>query len=643
MLVGGWRAAAALGLVLASCGGTDEPELPANFDEACGAVDGCESPAVAVSGPSEAIWRVLVVRDADGTLHVGEVQEIDVPSEIGPPQGPLEGDTAIATLDASGAPLELMLLSFPATVLVEGADPLSEREEMALDGPTSTVSYLRVDAAADRLAVVQPDGTVIDSIAAPAPGEARMEPAGTSGRATGALVQASESSACAHVILLEGPRDVLWYPENLREPFPLEEEVTPTQRAVVQAALGRVTATHCAGVGRIAFARFSEPRTGGMVVSATGAHSGDVVLINSALDVDGRSFDEVSLQDPETQALLTHTVIHESAHATTYLLNGAAGLPRFNGAWAPTMRNLALDTVDNVRLRGGFSREWARMHDSFIALGWSSSYFRWPIADVQKASLKASTPDELAADGFMSAYGGTNELEDIAETATWPITGPIFREAGVPIGPLPETNDYGCIAMRDHDAASVPASLASVYTKVSFLRGLGMLPQDAFDHCIGDHTGLPADREGFSVYQDGELQRVFGTGPTGVIGTMDGRYVFVMDASGTAEFGGSTYDASLELRIDLGPSDADHPVEKVSWPRGAYTLAPGHPNYFELRMPDAPAGDFDVIDGFVLVAEASNERIVGSVFAREAFRPHAPVPVPQTFDPPLQFRFLLSH
>ena len=630
-------------LAVASCGGDDEPSAPATFEEACGAVEGCGTPVRAVPGPTEAIFRVLVERDAGGALSIAAIQEIDVPAAIGPPQGPLDGDHALAALDAAGMPLEVAPLRFPDTLLVEGADPLAYREEMALDGPMSTVAYLRVDPAAESIAVVQPDGTVLHSMPAPVPGEARMEASGTSGRASEPLVQPSVSSACAHVILLEGPSDALWYPPSLDAQLPLEETVGPMQRAVVQAALGRLTPMHCAGVGRIAFVRFPDPRGGGMVRTGIGGYTGDFILINSALDLDGRSFHDASLAAfPEMQALLTHTVIHEAAHTTTYMLNYAAGIPKFSGVWAPTMRNLALDTVDNVRVRVGFSREWARMHQSFIDLGWSEPYILDPIGSTDKDELEAKTPEELAAAGFMSTYAGSNPGDDIAETATWPLTAEVFREAGVGLGPFPNTNDYACIAMQSHGSMDVPAALASVYTKVSFLRGLGMLPDDAFAHCVGDSTGLPYDHEGFAIYEEGALQRVFGTAPEASIGTLDGRYLFVMYASGTAEFGDATYDASLELRIDLGPSDAEHPLENVSWPRGVYTLAPGHPNHFWLRMPDAPAGDFDVIDGFVLVAEASHDRIVGSVVAREAFRPHAPVPVPQTFDPPLQFRFLLT-
>jgi hypothetical protein len=168
-----------------------------------------------------------------------------------------------------------------------------------------------------------------------------------------------------------------------------------------------------------------------------------------------------------------------------------------------------------------------------------------------------------------------------------------------------------------------------------------MVTDDDFMQCIGDSIGLPHDTEGISIYEDGVLQRQFTDATSAGIGTLDGRYVFTLTAAGGAEFGGETYPAELTLQLDL--ADGSLELEKVSWPRGLYAINPVQPHEFRLRLDGAPAGNFDVTDGFVLVARATNDRIVGSVFVREAFRYMAPVPVPQTFDPPLQFRFLMSN
>ena len=52
--------------------------------------------------------------------------------------------------------------------------------------------------------------------------------------------------------------------------------------------------------------------------------------------------------------------------------------------------------------------------------------------------------------------------------------------------------------------------------------------------------------------------------------------------------------------------------------------------------------NFDVYEGQTLVAEASNERIAGSIVIQRAMRLQAPLPVPQTHDPPLVIRFAIQ-
>jgi hypothetical protein len=59
-------------------------------------------------------------------------------------------------------------------------------------------------------------------------------------------------------------------------------------------------------------------------------------------------------------------------------------------------------------------------------------------------------------------------------------------------------------------------------------------------------------------------------------------------------------------------------------------------------MPDAPAGSFDVTQGFVLVAEASNKKIDGSIVVQKVMRWLAPLPVPEVYDPPLVIRFMIE-
>jgi len=638
--------------LLLGCGGDDGGDdggggdTPNTFAEACAEVPGCETPRVSVSATTEPVWRVLAVRDAEGDLRIEAVQETRVSTDVGLPPAPTGGDYAVAALDSDGQPVEVHPIRFPETMLLEGYDPLEDREEIDLSGePSSAVGYLRVSEDVATLAVVEPPGDVIFSREAPAPGEAVIEP-GPLGSRSEPLVQAAPGTACAHVMVLEGGWDEIWYHPALVERNPLRT-VTPVQRAVVQAALGRLTPIHCAGVGRVAFAVLDSPTTGGTTRNWTGAHFGDLIVLNANFDFVGLGFDDFSLRNPIARAILTQSVIHEVGHATTYLFERAAGNQAFTGEWTPAARDLAGESVYRARIRGGLTANWSNMHASFERLGWARGYWGGdPSNTALKEQMKAADPATLVGWGFMSAYSANNVYDDIAETATWPLVAEDYRAAGAEPGPPPGVSDFACIVLGGHDAVSVPADMAAAYTKLAFVRDLGFIDEETFDACRGDRAGLPHDTEGIVVYQEGTRLRAFTTGPEASIGTRDGRYVFTLYVTGQANFGGETYDAGLDLELDLGPTTAGEqpvPIDDVSWPRGAYVLAPGEPHAFRLRMPDAPAGNFDVTDGFVLVASATNDRIVGSVVVREAFRFQAPIPVPEVYDPPLQFRFLLDN
>lgn len=595
---------------------------------------------MAVAGAREAIWRVLVVRDGSGDVRIEAVQEVEVAAAIGRPQGPLDGTHGLAALDLNGDALELQLLRFPETLVLEGIDPFVERiEHDQGSGPMDTVGYLRATSEVATFAVVDSSGSIVDSRPAPPLGSELVEPVGAIGSSTHAVLQPSSTSACAHVVLIEGPEDSIWYSQTLQDRYPLEPEVTLTQRAVVRAALGMMTPMLCAGIGRIAFVDLLDsPGTAGMV----SANYGDILLINVEAKHDGdRLFSESALQGAGRRAMLMHTLFHEAAHTTEWLLNNEVGVPDFGGIWEPSERNLASETIDHVRMRGGFGPAWSKLHSSFFGLGWAGSYLLFPVDEPQRVVIRGLSPAGLAEWGFMSQYATKQRHEDIADTVSWAMSGPIYRAAGMPEGPPPGLNDYGCVAMRAHQSRDIPQALSAIYTKLAFARDLGLISEEAFDTCTGPNIGLPVSQEGVAVYQDGELQRVFTTNPDAAIGNTGGRYVFEMTVAGSAQFGDSQYPATLRLELDLAPTST--PLEEVSWPRGLFSFGLTQPNAFLLRMEDAPAGNFNVTDGFVLVTEASNDRIVGSVFAREAWRLNAPIPVPEVFDPPLQFRFLMEN
>lgn len=590
--------------------------------EACAAVPGCEVPTLPADGPTAPIWRVLVSR-VDGEVRIETFDEIATPEADGRPLGPSDGSHALVAYSDGGEVLESRLLVFATTEHVESY-PFSDLHEEIEHTDVSVVAYLAVDAAVSRVAVLEPDGTVVHEVDAPAPGEAVR----TMERRASALTHAAPGTHCAHVLLIEGPEDQAWVPPE----FGPVATVTPMQRAVVQAALGRLTPELCAGVGRLAFRPLGRT-TGGSVSSWLG----DFVSINSELDIEGLGFDDRSLVTPRAQALLQRAVVHEAGHGATWLVEQVRANRWYGSEWSPSQWSEGGRAVDRARLRGGLVSRWQAVHDSFVAQGWAEPYYGSD--EALGAMVKALDTDGLVARGVMSAYGNNNVYDDIAEFAMWPTIRAVYEDYGIPVGPRDLRTDHACLAMNAHSTESVPSGLAAVFTKLSFMRDLRWITDDDFEACLGPHTGLPREREGIEVWQGGELQRVFWESPRAGIGSLDGRYVFTMDVSGMASFDETEYPATFSMQIDLAPTTEE--LDNVSWPRGVYEVNLLSDHVFQLRVPDAPAANFDVTDGFILVAEATNDQIVGSVFVREALRAQAPVPVPQVFDPPLQLRFLL--
>ncbi len=628
-------------LVLAgsvACGGDDETSLPSyqSFDDACDATPGCREPRVSRSDAEEMIWRVLVLRTANGEVQVDRVDAVMVEEGLGVPLGRRRGSHLVSLLDDGGASLDSQLISFPSSLEFEARDDVTMRADtVSLEGEeVSTVVYLRALTTGATIVVEQPDGTAIATAnLADLSSKADSGSAGGIGRREQPLTL--PSSACPHVALLEGVEDFDWIPEAQRSKFDIVEP-GPVQRATVQAAFGLMPRLLCHGVSRIAFGKFTErPNLGGVV----SIRSGDFVMLNDI------PFSEEVVSTDETYRMrLLQTVVHESTHAAEILLNdeGMNGAS-FAGSWSGESRNIALDTIDNVRLEKSMRSEWLRMHDSFISLGWAKPHsydiFVFRSVDAANEELSAFSPEETASAGFMSRYGGKYYADDIAEMVTWPIVAPIVRQTGIPI----QNNfheDSACQRARAYMEGNVPSRYAAIFAKLNFVRDVGMILDEDYEDCVGDGLRLRAEMPGMHFWEGEEYKRTFGQGVTAQIGSLDGRTVFEMKAQGEASFGDGTYPASARLVVDLAPADTN--IELVSWPRGVYALAPQQPHAFEVRLDGAAAGNFDVIDGFVLVAESSNEVIAGSVFVRVGFRAQAPIPVPQTFDPPLTVQFRIE-
>ncbi len=630
------RTASALSLLVFTLGCSGgEPDLPETRAEACAMVAGCDAPTVSYPGPRESIYRVLVVRSPDGAVRIEDVDEVEVSSAIGAPQGPLSGSHGIAGLDADGEPIEFQFLRFPDEVLLEDLGGSRARQTISLaDLESSAVGYVRVDPALSELALIDAEGEIVARQTPPAPGT-EVVPDGV-GASRESLVQASAASGCSHVVVLEEGDDA-WVPAYLRATYPLLSP-TPLQFAVVRSALGRMSPMLCAGLSRIMFTDAGDTTTGGWVGTV-----GDLAFINVDVRYDGVGIDESSLVTPGARARLTHVLVHEAAHAAEFLLGDATDASERGGDWEETERSLAEATIENTRLRGGLRASLLKLHASFEALGWADPYaFVEGMSAAERSAaitrLVALAPNEVAELGAMSGYGSTAVHDDFAEMVAHPITEQVLTDGSAARGRFVAS---GCVAMRDYDDPSVPQQLAALYTKLRFVRDLGLISEDDFRRCAGPSIGLATVGEGITVLQGGEVQRLFANSPDAGIGTRDGRYLFSLSAGGTIERGGETHGATVTLRLDL--ADAETPLEHVSWPRGVYPLNLASPHVFALDSPTDPGANFFVEEGFALVTEATNDRLAGSVFVRLARRGGVGGIAPDTYDPPLIFRFLLTN
>lgn len=651
-------------LLLASgCGGSDTGTGAAVFERACAEVPGCAEPRVEGSGAVETIFRVVVVRAASGEVRIGRVEPVAVLEGDGVPVGPLAGSHMLVGLDAAGDPVDGQVIAFPRVLRAEAADGWSRPVEIDLgDRDVDTIGYVRARPGIEELAVLDESGAVVARAPAPRgagtgadagkrPGNPpRVLAAALVPSALAALQPAGSLPAlpehCSHVRILEGEAD-----RDLARGVAYEADVEllepgPNQRAVIHGALGLMTPLLCQGVSRIAVGDVPDDPGVGGVVSQLGA--GDLMLLNVAA-----GYSEAELSGSARQRLgMMHTVIHEAAHAAEALLNASGSRPRdFAGDWDPPSRTLASKTIERVRLGKSLFEEWQRMHGAFVDQGWAAPYAE---SGEAREAARARSAAETAEAGFMSRYGGSYYAEDIAEAVVWSYLGEPYREAGIPEG-VRQTEDFACQRMRAQGEGGVPSGFAAVYTKLQFLKDLGLVAPEDVEGCTGP-VELPNDEPGFHLWQDGQYQRSFERAVTAVIGTgPSGRYVYEMKAEGEAEFADETYPARVRLVLDLEPGTV--PLDEVPWPRGVYELgllagydlgALGNragmaaDHGFSLRLDGARAGNFDVYDGFALVAEASNERIAGSVFIRRAMRLHAPLPVPQVFDPPLVVRFAIE-
>ena len=627
----------ACSVLSAGCGGSGgssgsaQNTPPQNFDEACDLLPDCAQPRYDATQDKQALYRVLLERDSAGAIQIVNIDQVEVFAEDGVPLSHMGASHLLLGLDANGDQVDAQEVRFPQTLGLESPEDFQRIEIDLSDQTVNTVAYLSADESIETLGVADDSGNLV--VLETLPRQARNKAM--------ALEKSSiqPSGHCAHVRILDGEIDrflaqgMAYYNDTvLLEPG-------PTQRAVIVAALNRMTPLMCHALGRIAIGTVKDRGELNGAVAQVGG--GDFMLINAG----NLRYTENNLASFESMRVaMMRTILHEAGHALEALLNAnASNHGDYGGHWSAADRSVASQTIDNVRLEVGLRAEWKRMHRAFADDGFAELWANegGPAREVVQQFNAA----EAAEGGFMSRYAGTAYTDDIADTISWIYAAELFTNAGIPEG-HGEKEDYGCQQMRLHTEDSVPGRLAAIYSKVMFLHDLGALDSADVALCLGPNIGLSDRANGFHVSQDGSHLSSFEDQVEAKIGnTSDSNLVFELSAHGEASFGDKRYPALFRLQLDLiNHAWQDEVTYRNSppWPRGLYPLNSSGLNVLELRLDGEPSGDFDSTEGFVLVAQASNQRIAGSIFLTEVWRPHAPVPVPEVYDPPLIIRFEIS-
>ena len=608
--------------LLVACGDDTADKTPTwdTFEEACAAIPGCGTARFPIGSPPEPVFRVLVHRDNDGIVTIHTADRVELPSGDGLPVGPAAGELLLAGLDAEGQPIDGQVLAFPRTLVTEGVDDPALYAETPMTGAAATLGYIRALPAVTTLAVLDLDGQILTTASLPiAERQASYR--------LGPLTRPSGNSACGHVVLLSGGiLDRSWVPELAGiDPEIRLRPADPIHLALVEATLARMPPMLCQGVRRVAFVELPDHSVRGQVATFV---AGDLVMLNLGYHFGDRfPFSRFELErDLVARLTFMRVFAHETGHAVDALL-GAEGLrPGSAGGWAPGSRSLARRTIDRVGINRGFAREWLRVHDSFESLGWAEPHKE----DESLRPAFSAAPAELVAHaGFVSWYGGTAPGDDIAEAIAWPTMLGLYEELGVAHDRW-DRSDAGCHTMRAYKDGGVPSRFAALYTKLAFLEDLGLLAPEDVDRCTGPGVALYEDERGFVVLQNDVVQRRFVQNPAS---RNDGE-MYHFEADGGLGFGDTDVRARAMLRV---PVDSEGGLP--SWPRGVYPLSPLEPTDLRFVSDEEPAASFAVTDGFLLVARASDDGLIGSAFVREGLRYDAPFPVPQVFDPPLVVTF----
>ncbi len=397
------------------------------------------------------------------------------------------------------------------------------------------------------------------------------------------------------------------------------EDPEPEQLDVLGEALDMLPDLHCKAVRYVVFMNRKNSTVDGWTVKSMwdpDKHS--QLYLNTAKLANFTNpwnKNEVD-KNPKKRATAISVFIHEATHLVIRLMQSqqrsspyrTAQLRPRESNWPADARQMAKDVISSNRLETGVIREWQRIHDSFVALGLAAKYYGRDWKEKANKSV-----DDLAVDGFMTAYGGLNSNEDIAEV----VSKAIIREASE------KREDGACKVMNSRTKPGINQKDAAIFTKLGFVRSLGFISEEQYTSCVGN-LKIQAPTPGFFSYSGSSIIKSYTGNPRAAFGKLEGssgdsRVYSTIKADGVLSTSARDIPVTVDFVLNITQpkriSDPDT-SSYVSYPRGIYLIGPRHNRFNKLRFWSlVKEGDLivDVGQGIALVSRASNEFIEGSV------------------------------